>query len=619
MSADLLFAWPLDTAHPANLLLGRPAAPVQDATGYLDITLPADAVMFEGLLQYDNAVQRSDVIGAGCGWQAARPVAPAQLTAPYATTTSVPAARALPWRVASRMSAAARSPWSSGVPMRTSARAPWSVAARLAPRRTSSAWQPAIPVPARLAAPWQPATSVGSHRLAGWQVAYIIRPLATRLPWGAGVPLRLALRTSAGPAEPIATVVARLPWGSTEPLPPGRTPVIVIPPPEPWRCYTPPAGSAAHLLFDERLTAGADLLFTCGRGTPSGAIIIPTLKVYIVINSASLTRVSNNLPIPVTGQLRIAIDADSAHWTWSTTVPLRALADLEPNAPGELVELEAVINGTAWRLLVESKREAERFGQASLQIGGRGIAAEIADPAYPVISHDNIAGALMAQQLAAAALMLNGVPIGWGLDWQSPDWLVPAGAWVHSGTPLQAVARIAEAAGAYVQPSASARTLRVMPRYPVAPWEWGSATPAVVLPADAVLERGAEHIARADYNAVYVSGEEGGILARVKRAGSAGDRAAQMIVDRLVTHADAARGRGLAVLGNTGAQQLLTLETGILPASGVIHVGTLMDWTRGSDTRRGLVRSLAVTASVPSGASRDPLIVRQTLGVETHG
>ena len=201
MSADLLFAWPLDAAHPANLLLGRPAAPVQDATGYLDITLPAAPVMVEGVLQYDNAVQRSDVIGAGCGWQAARPIAPAQLAAPHATTTAVPAARALPWRVASRMSAAASAPWSEAAPLRTSARAPWGVATRLAPRRTAGAWQPATPVPARLAAPWQPAASVSSHRLAGWQVAYIIRPLAARLPWGAGVPIRLALRTSAGPAE----------------------------------------------------------------------------------------------------------------------------------------------------------------------------------------------------------------------------------------------------------------------------------------------------------------------------------------------------------------------------------------------------------------------------------
>ena len=224
----------------------------------------------------------------------------------------------------------------------------------------------------------------------------------------------------------------------------------------------------------------------------------------------------------------------------------------------------------------------------------------------------------MARQAAAAALSINGVPLGWSLDWQAADWLLPSGVWVHSGTPLNAVVRIAEAAGAYVQAAPDTMTLRVLPKYPVAPWDWATATPAVILPASAVLQRGAEHIAKSRYNAVYVVGQAQGIRARIKRAGTAGDVVAQTVVDPLITHADPARGRGLAVLGDTGLQKRITLETGILPASGVIHVGTLMDWTRDAVTRRGLVRSLAVRAAVPSTGS-DPIQVRQTIVVETHG
>jgi len=351
---------------------------------------------------------------------------------------------------------------------------------------------------------------------------------------------------------------------------------------------------------------------------PDSPLIIPTLRAYIVINSAALSRVSNNLSLPVTN-LSISIDSDSAHWTWSATLPLRSLADLEPDAPGELVELEAVVNGLPWRLAVERIRESERFGAGSLSIGGRGIAAELSDPAYPVVPHDNVTAAATAQQLADTALSINGVSLGWALTWQAADWLVPAGAWVHSGTPLDAVVRIAAAAGAYVQAAPAARLLRVLPRYPVAPWEWTNAVPSIVLPATAVLERGSEHVTRATYDSVYVSGQAQGILAHVKRTGTAGSRPAQMIVDQLITHADAARGRGLEVLGNTGAQQIVTLETGVLPASGVIHVGSLMDWERGAVSRRGLVRSLVVSATVPTGASKEPVKVRQTIGVEIHG
>lgn len=347
-------------------------------------------------------------------------------------------------------------------------------------------------------------------------------------------------------------------------------------------------------------------------------IVIPTRRTYIVINSASLKRVSNNLALPVSS-ISIAIDDGGAHWSWSASLPLAALADLEPDVPGELVELEAVVNGAAFRLLVESVRDREAFGSSSLAIGGRGIAAELSAPAYPVVSHDNAGGPANAQQLADAALTFNGVPLGWTLDWQAADWLVPAGVWVFSGTPLDAVSRIAAAAGAYVQAAPGARTLMVLPRYPVAPWDWHTATPAVILPAAAVLERGTEHAHRPAYNVVYVSGQAQGIRARVKRTGTAGDVAAEMIVDPLVTHSDAAAGRGMEILGNTGAKRIVSLETGILPASGVIHVGGLMDWVRGSVTQRGLVRGVSISASVPGGRSKQPLIVRQTVEVETNG
>lgn len=42
------------------------------------------------------------------------------------------------------------------------------------------------------------------------------------------------------------------------------------------------------------------------------------------------------------------------------------------------------------------------------------------------------------------ALMINGVGIGWTLDFGLTDWLVPAGAWSHTGSHIEAVARVAE-------------------------------------------------------------------------------------------------------------------------------------------------------------------------------
>ncbi|MBS0352720.1 MAG: hypothetical protein JSR83_02310 [Proteobacteria bacterium] len=384
--------------------------------------------------------------------------------------------------------------------------------------------------------------------------------------------------------------------------------------------YVPQSGDAVHLLFRETLRHHVNLVFgRLGNVPAREQIVIPVLRCYIVTNSASLTRVSNNLPLPVFN-LSIAIDSDDplGIWSWSASMPLRALADLESDGTDPVV-LEAVINGAAWRLIVAVKEENESFDSGSLAVRGYGLAVTISDPMFPSLSLNNASDARTAQQLAESALSFNGVPIGWSLDWQIDDWLVPAGAWVFNGTPLEAVKRIASAAGAYVQAAPSEKVLRVLYRYPVAPWDWASATPEVVLPASAVLVRGTGHVQRADYNAVYVSGQANGKLARVKRAGTAGDTYATMIVDPLISSAAPARGRGLEVLGNTGAQRLFSLETGVLPSSGVIHVGTLMDFTRDSAAHRGLVRQLSVTASVPTGTSRDPIKVRQSIKVETHG
>lgn len=509
--------------------------------------------------------------GHGVRWQ--EPVAADRRPRlPWVGARAIATRQSVAWVAATPGSRAAVVAWSRSVPIGApSVSAPWVIS------RRADVYARLLVAPGAdrvtgviVRAPWVISRRADSvTAFAGNAVAAALH-LLHRSPWGG----QIARDTDAW-----------LPWGIGRQISQG--PIIIIPVPDP----------------DEP--------------DPS-TVVIPTRRTYIVINDASLTRVSNNLSLPVSS-ISIAIDDGGAHWSWSAALPSAALADLEPDIPGELVELEAVVNGAAFRLLVESVREREAFGSSSLAIGGRGIAAELSAPAYPVVSHDNISAAATAQQLADAALTLNGVSLGWALDWQAADWLVPAGVWVFSGTPLDAVSRIAAAAGAYVQAAPSTRTLKVLPRYPLAPWDWPTATPAVILPAAAVLDRGTEHAHRPAYNVVYVSGQAQGIRARVKRAGTAGDVASEMIVDSLITHADAATGRGMEILGNTGAKRIQRLETGILPASGVIHVGGLMDWVRGSVTQRGLVRSVSISASVPGGRSRQPLVVRQTVEVETNG
>jgi hypothetical protein len=86
-----------------------------------------------------------------------------------------------------------------------------------------------------------------------------------------------------------------------------------------------------------------------------------------------------------------------------------------------------------------------------------------------------------------------------------------------------------------------------------------------------------------------------------------------MIVDPLITHADAARERGRAVLADVGRQARVTLELPMLPSIGLLDPGRLIAVGESGQSWRGLIRGTTVSASWSQS-----LIVRQTVEIERH-
>lgn len=384
---------------------------------------------------------------------------------------------------------------------------------------------------------------------------------------------------------------------------------IAYPWPEPP--FDPNAPSSPVSLRFCRLADGTNaLIFGCPPLAPQpGGIVVPIRRAYIVLNTITLARASDGAPLSALS-LSLQIDADSWTWGWDASIPGTELALVEPAPGGDPVELLATVNGQQFRLLAERIARDRRFAQSRIRISGRGRAAMLADPHSPIVTRSN-AEARTMQQLLADALTINNVGIGWAIDWQAADWLVPAGLYNHTGSYIAHAQRLAEAAGAYVQADALLDTLRILPRYPLLPWEWSAATPDITLPSAPVVREAIEWQDKAAYNRVFVSGtESGGVLGQVTRAGTAGDVVAPMITDPLITHADGARARGRPILADTGRQARITLELPILPETGIITPGKLVQYTDAGTTRRGLVRSTAVTAQLPTA--------RQTIELETH-
>lgn len=464
--------------------------------------------------------------------------------------------------------------------------------------------QVAAPVSLRRVGAFENAQGMRDDTLFRHQEANRTKRASAATGWGEGTGVQAARWTD------YQTAVALLrAWadGHQEgvPPPPGIS-TIPVPPIPPVGCYTPDP----HLLFSWPAGYGGPaLLFECGDYTaPPTAIIVPVQRVYIVFNSASLRRVSDNAVVPT---LTMSLSLDTSSWAWGfdATLPMEAQALVEPTTGP--VELIATVNGADFRVIAERLSRERTFGRASIRVSGRGRNAVLDAPYSPVQSWANTIDRT-ANQLAEDVLTYNNVPIGWAVDWQLEDWLVPANVFTHQGTHVSALSAIAGAVGGYLQPHRTDMTVRFMPRYPVAPWDWATVIPDFQLPADVTTRESIEWVNKPEFNRVFVSGQQAGVLGQVTRTGTAGDVIAPMTTDALITHATAARQRGLAILGDTGRIATVGLSLPVLPATGVIDVGKFVRYVDGGTTRTGLVRSSSVTV----GASA--VDVRQQITLETH-
>jgi len=385
-----------------------------------------------------------------------------------------------------------------------------------------------------------------------------------------------------------------------------------IPPPSGyWQGVLPPGppipvpdnGEKAHLLFSKQ--NGVDLLF--GHLTAGEALA--DREAYIVANTFEMKRASDNEPIECR-DFNASIDVDSWSWSWSASIAASQQSLVEP-ADGDPVEVIVTVNGFVLRLVCERMSRARKFPDTWLSINGRGRSAWLADPYDFARTYDNDAGTLTANQLADEAMKENGVPVGWTVDWGIEDWSVPAGVWHFQGTHIDAVNRIAEAAGAYVQADQSTKTLHILPRYPAMPVDWDELVGDVELPEDICETESIEWVDKADYNAVWVAGGADGRLDKVKKTGSAGDRPAQTVTDDLMTATQATRQRGIRVLADTGRQSMVTLRLPVIDEVGVVMVGDVVDYTQQGVAKRGINRSTSLQYNYPQ--------LWQTIKVETHG
>lgn len=509
--------------------------------------------------------------------------------APWGGSARLQPERRHPWAAAVRQQRETRAPWAPAVRLQSERRYPWGAAVRRQ-RDLTAPWAGRMPVLQREhRLPWGSIVAIVNDLHAPWLGRMPVAQREQRYPWGAIVRTQLERHAPWLGRMPAVQPERRLPWGD----------IVRVQ----WEQYIP------WSRYSRTLNPGWGIVTPNNPGqVPGETITIPTQRVYLMENSILMTRADTLAVVPAQS-VSLSLDVNSWTWGFSASVPAAALADLQPNVAGDPVVLLVSVNGAVFRIIVERISRDREFAKSTLRLNGRGHSA-VLDKPYSAIGAWTNGTARTAQQLVGDVLTVNAVPLGWAVDWRITDWLVPAGAFNVRGSYIDAVNSIARAAGAFVQPDPTEMTLRIRALYPVAPWDWASVTPDYVLPAAAVVRESIEWFEKPAYNGVYVSGEGQGILAHVRRTGTAGDELAEMVVDRLITATDAARQRGISILSDTGKQATVGLRTPVFGASGVIEPGSFIQFNDGATVRRGYVRSTRIDLGRPS--------VWQSLEVETH-
>ncbi|MCJ0877752.1 hypothetical protein MRX33_09420 [Pseudomonas sp. JI-2] len=341
------------------------------------------------------------------------------------------------------------------------------------------------------------------------------------------------------------------------------------------------------------------------------------LETYMIANSVSLVVLPDRMPLDATG-LQVSRDIDSFSWTLSANLfGVTSLNLVRPDGNGpKTVELS--INGHVWLFLVERYSGQGKFPSERYSINGVSRSQLLAEPYASKRSAVNSV-AINARQAAEDQLLNTGFTLEWdALNQSPPDWNIPATALSYQDqTPMQVIARIAEAVGAVVRPALAGDSISVVPRYREAVWWWSSAIADRIIPAEIVGEWGSEWTPQPSWNSCYVSGTTHGVAVDVRRAGTAGDKPAPDVYDDLITATDAARHRGMAELCMGGNQEIVTKTMPLFPAEqapGLIEPAMLCEVREPDGSEwRGLCLATDISAE-GTGASR----VKQTIKLERH-
>ena len=347
---------------------------------------------------------------------------------------------------------------------------------------------------------------------------------------------------------------------------------------------------------------------------------VPEIKeAYLYMNASSLKKMPEGIPLEF-ADLQISLDIDSFSWSLSASILNSASMDQIKPGPSGPVEVEAKVNNKTWRFMIERYTVTSKHPKKSYKVSGSSLTQLLAAP-YSAKQSAQIETPTNALQVIQGILENTGFEIDW--DISLADYTIPVGAWGYENkTPIEVIDELVKAAGGVLVPATALSKLYAAQRYREAPpWYWPSIDSSSLdfqIADSTIISLSSDWQPSVEYRSVYVSGITQGVAVDVTKNGTDGTPAAPDVYDALNLTTQQCRGRGISILGQSGAQEIVTVELP-LPTSGAPGLvvpgkwGEIQDTNDSDNDYRALVLSTTVSVSRP-GASR----ATQTIRLERH-
>ena len=343
---------------------------------------------------------------------------------------------------------------------------------------------------------------------------------------------------------------------------------------------------------------------------------LPILPGYIMHNK--ITADINGEPLDL---LALSLTTDTASYCWQGDITLSPASFAKLNIDGRAAGDEAVItlriNGQRWDILAEDYRDTRKFIGHSYTVTGRSIIAKLGAD-YAKGRHSKYDAARYARQIADEQLNLLPYRIA---AWEAVDWLIPGDTYTVSGqTPIEVIADLAHAAGAYVESHPYEAQLFVRPvwRQPA----WAKPTPTLTIPANLILSVSGQRRISERCNAVRVTPaaeQVGGAKAKgglVYREGTDQQPEASILTHAAYTDLGVMRAAGIHALSETGTHKTETVtlpwaEKYQLPLA---SLGAVWAFAEAGQTWQGVIKGVSVAVELDNGAP----VVTQTVTIDRY-